>query len=41
MPKQNKWIQALKIWNKKNPKWIVPKKGTAAHKEVKKIQQSL
>ena len=24
-----KWMEALKEWNKTQPKWSIPKKGTA------------
>jgi hypothetical protein len=37
----NKWIRALKIFNKNKPKWVVPKKGTKEHKQVKKIMATL
>ncbi len=37
----NTWMRALKIWNKGKPKYTVPKKGTHAYKEVKKIQAGL
>ena len=32
-----KWIEALKEWNKTQPKWSIPKKGTAGYMAVKKI----
>lgn len=36
--KKGAWIQALKIWNQqKGGKYIVPKKGTKEHAEVKAI----
>lgn len=34
----NNWLKALKQWNEKNEKYIIPKKGTAKYDEVKKIQ---
>ena len=37
----SKWINALKEWNKSNPKWLVPKKGTPEYEEVIKIMASL
>jgi len=33
----NPWLSALKKWNAGQPKWTIPKKGTAAHAEVKRI----
>ncbi len=39
--KPNKWIRALKIFNKGKPKYIVPKKGTKEYKEVRKIMEKL
>lgn len=33
----NTWLSALKKWNEGQPKWTIPKKGTAAHAEVKRI----
>lgn len=36
----NKWIEALKIYNK-GRKWYVPKKDTAEYKKVKKIMEKL
>ena len=32
------WIQALKEYSKINGKYVIPKKGTKAYDEVKKIQ---
>jgi hypothetical protein len=36
----NKWIEALKIYNK-GKKWSVPKKGSAEYVEVKKIMDGM
>ena len=33
----NKWITALKSFNKDKPEWTVPKKGTKGYEQVKKI----
>lgn len=35
--KMNKWIEALKIFNKGKVEWCVPKKGTTAYNEVQRI----
>ena len=32
----NKWINALKIFNKNKCEWCVPKKGTKEYEQVKK-----
>lgn len=32
------WVAALKIYNASHGKWCVPRKGTAEHAEVRKIQ---
>ena len=32
-----KWLEALKEWNKTQPKWKIPKKGTSGYLEVKKL----
>ena len=32
-----KWMEALKEWNKTQPKWSIPKKGTANYIAVKKM----
>ena len=37
----NTWIQALKIWNKQNPTWCVPRKDTTEYNEVIKIKLKL
>ena len=37
----NKWITALKMWNKGKGHYIVPRKGTAGYNEVKQIMASL
>ena len=37
----NKWLRALKIFNKGRKKWIVPKKGTPEYKKVKQIMAKL
>jgi hypothetical protein len=37
----NKWIRALKKYNQGKPTYCVPKKGSSAYKEVRKIQLSL
>ena len=35
----NKWITALKQWNKGKSKWCVPRKGSTSHKEVLNIME--
>jgi len=37
----NIWIDALKKWNAKNEKYIVPKKGTKEYDEVKMIMEKM
>ena len=37
----NKWILALKEFNKGKKNWEVPKKGTSAYDEVRKIMAKL
>jgi len=37
----NKWIKALKVYAKKRGEYVVPKKGTAAYREVMKIMKSM
>jgi len=37
----NKWIIALKRFNKGKAKYVVPKKGSADYRAVKKIMDSL
>ena len=32
-----KWMEALKEWNKSQPKWKIPKKDTAGYKAVKAL----
>ena len=32
-----KWMEALKEWNKSQPKWKIPKKDTADYKAVKAL----
>ena len=32
-----KWMEALKEWNKSQPKWKIPKKDTEAYKQVKAL----
>ena len=32
-----KWMEALKEWNKTQPKWKIPKKDTEAYKQVKAL----
>ena len=41
MAKINNWIRALRKYNKSQPKWTIPKKGTPAYNEVKSIQNKL
>ena len=33
----NKWITALKAFNRDKTEWCVPKKGTKGYEQVKKI----
>ena len=36
------WIEALRIWNaKQTHSWEIPRKGTAGHKEVKRIYNEM
>ena len=37
----NKWIEALKIYNKDNKNWCVVKKGTAEYDKVKKLMDNM
>ena len=37
----NKWLQALKLYNKGKKEWMIPRKGTSEYTEVKRIQASL
>lgn len=37
----NKWILALKEFNKGKKNWEVPKKGTSAYEDVRKIMAKL
>jgi hypothetical protein len=35
-----KWLEALKQWNAQHGgKWVIPKKGSPEHAEVKAIQE--
>ena len=36
----NKWIDALKIFNKNKGEWCIPKKGRDEYKQVKKIMNN-
>ena len=36
----NKWIEALKIFNRNKNEWCVPKKGTEAYDEVSKLAKT-
>ena len=40
-PKPNKWIQALKVYNKDNTKFCFPKKNTKDYFRVKEIMEKL
>jgi hypothetical protein len=33
------WIEALKEWNKKNDKYVIPKKGSKEYEEVKLLMK--
>ena len=35
-----KWIEALKLWNAKQDKWTIPKRGTPEHAAVKALMGS-
>lgn len=35
----NRWIEALKKWNKDRDTWCLPKKGTKEYMEVRKIME--
>jgi hypothetical protein len=35
-----KWTEALGIWNKGNPSWCIPRKGSKGYYEVKRIMDS-
>lgn len=37
----NKWIEALKLYNKDNKNWCVVKKGTAEYDKVKKMMDNM
>ena len=39
MKQQNKWILALKSWNKKQGNWCVPRKNTPEYEEVMRIME--
>jgi len=39
--RRNSWVEALKLWNKDNEKYCIPKKGTPAYKEVQNIRDEL
>ena len=32
-----KWMEALKAWNKSQPKWSIPKKDTEGYKAVRML----
>lgn len=38
--KPGPYIAALKIWNRGNSEWIVPKKGSRGHEEVLRIMNN-
>ena len=35
------WIDALKVWNKTQPSWEIPRKGTQKYTEVKQIYDEM
>lgn len=35
---ENSWVKALKLWNKDNYKFIIPKKNSKEYAQVKKLQ---
>jgi len=35
---ENSWVKALKLWNKDNHKFIIPKKNSKEYAQVKKLQ---
>ena len=37
----NKWIEALKLYNKDNKNWCVVKKGTKEYEKVKKMMDNM
>ena len=37
----NLWLQALKIFNRDNEKWVIPKRGTKEYENVHSIKRSL
>ena len=37
----NKWIEALKLYNKDNKNWCVVKKGTKEYDKVKKMMDNM
>lgn len=37
----NFWLEALKVWNKKNKRYTIPKKGTKEHAEVVKLMDKM
>jgi hypothetical protein len=39
MSNKNTWIQALKIWNKNNGAWCIPKKGSSDYEQVRRIMR--